>query len=67
MSKTKTTVSTSIIGIGFLKLLGLLFIGLKLSGNITWSWWLVTLPIWGGYVIGFVIVVVMLVVLLIIK
>jgi len=35
-------------GIGFLSLLGLLFIGLKLGGVINWSWWLVTLPIWGG-------------------
>jgi hypothetical protein len=35
-------------GIGFFSLLGLLFIGLKLGGVINWSWWLVTLPIWGG-------------------
>ena len=34
-------------GIGFFGLLGLLFIGLKLSGNINWSWWLVLLPIYG--------------------
>lgn len=32
----------------FLPALGLLFIGLKLTGYITWSWWLVTLPLWGG-------------------
>lgn len=35
-------------GVGFLGLLGLLFIGLKLSHVIDWSWWLVTLPLWGG-------------------
>lgn len=29
-------------------LLGILFIGLKLTGKITWSWWYVTLPFWGG-------------------
>jgi hypothetical protein len=29
----------------FLELLLLLFIGLKLAGYITWSWWLVTLPV----------------------
>lgn len=34
--------------IGFLGLLALLFIGLKLGGIISWSWWLVTLPLWGG-------------------
>ena len=27
--------------------LGLLFIGLKLTGQIAWSWWWVTLPFWG--------------------
>ena len=27
-----------------LTLLGLLFIGLRLTDHITWSWWLVTLP-----------------------
>jgi len=34
-------------GIGFLGLLGLLFIGLKLGGIIDWSWWLVLLPLYG--------------------
>lgn len=34
-------------GVGFLGLLGLLFIGLKLAGFIDWSWWYVTLPLWG--------------------
>ena len=29
-------------------LLAILFIGLKLAGYITWSWWIVTLPLWGG-------------------
>ncbi len=35
-------------GIGILGLLGVLFVGLKLAGIITWSWWYVTLPFWGG-------------------
>ena len=30
---------------GFLSLLGLLFIGLKLTGHIDWSWWWVLAPI----------------------
>ncbi len=30
-------------------LLGLLFIGLKLCGVISWSWWLVTAPFWGVF------------------
>lgn len=33
-------------GIGFLGLLTILFIGLKLTGFIAWSWWWVLSPIW---------------------
>lgn len=33
-------------GIGFGGLLALLFIGLKLGGVITWSWWWVLAPLW---------------------
>ena len=32
-------------GIGFFGLLTVLFIGLKLTGYITWSWWLVLSPL----------------------
>lgn len=31
-----------------LGLLGVLFVGLKLTGIINWSWWWVTAPFWGG-------------------
>lgn len=34
--------------IGILGLLGIVFVVLKLTGVIAWSWWLVTLPFWGG-------------------
>ena len=34
--------------VSFIGLLAILFIGLKLTGFITWSWWIVTLPLWGG-------------------
>ena len=40
--------SSSSSGIGFLSVLGIVFIVLKLTGNITWSWWLVLLPLYGG-------------------
>jgi hypothetical protein len=33
-------------GVGKLYLLFLLFLGLKLAGEIGWSWWWVTLPLW---------------------
>lgn len=31
----------------FLYALALMFIALKLTGFIDWSWWLVTAPLWG--------------------
>lgn len=43
---TKATASSS-GGIGFFGLLAVLFIGLKLTGYITWSWWWVLVPLWG--------------------
>lgn len=43
--------SSSSSGIGFFGLLGIVFIVLKLCGIINWSWWIVTLPLWGGFII----------------
>lgn len=34
------------------ELLFLLFLGLKLTGNIDWSWWWVFAPIWGIMLLG---------------
>lgn len=41
-------------GISFLGMLTILFIALKLTGHINWSWWLVTLPLWAvpGLIVG---------------
>ena len=33
-------------GIGFGTVLFLIFMILKLTGNIDWSWWFVTMPLW---------------------
>lgn len=33
-------------GMGFLGFLTLLFIALKLTGHIAWSWWWVLAPMW---------------------
>jgi len=41
---TEKTVNTG--GIGFPGLLTILFIGLKLGGVISWSWWWVLSPLW---------------------
>jgi hypothetical protein len=56
MSKETTTYTG---GIGFGGLLTILFIALKLTNVITWSWWWVLSPIWisFGLVIGIVILV----------
>lgn len=48
MAKQETTQSG---GIGFLGLLTILFIALKLTNQITWSWWWVLAPIWGVFVL----------------
>lgn len=45
-------------GIGFVGLLTIVFITLKLIGYITWSWWWVLAPIWIGFLIGIFILVV---------
>lgn len=45
-------------GTGFLGFLGLLFIALKLTGQINWSWILVLSPIWIPFVILIIIAVI---------
>ena len=42
-------------GIGVVGLLGVVFVVLKLTGYINWSWWYVTMPFWGGLVLVLVI------------
>jgi len=43
-------------GIGFFGLLGIVFIALKLTHYIDWSWWWVLAPIWGPAVLWCVVV-----------
>ncbi len=38
-------------GIGFFGLMFLIFMTLKLTKVIDWSWWWVTAPLWGGFAI----------------
>lgn len=45
------TTGNSNTGISFFSVLGLIFIALKLMGFISWSWWWVTAPFWGGWVL----------------
>lgn len=51
-------------GIGFFGLLGIVFIALKLAGEIDWHWALVTLPLWGGFVISILAVIIVYIVLI---
>lgn len=46
MATNNTSSSTRAGGIGFLGLLTIAFIVLKLTGVIAWSWWWVLAPIW---------------------
>jgi hypothetical protein len=52
-----STKSSSSSGVSFLSLLGLLFIGLKLTGFIDWSWWWVLAPFWVGVSFVFLVLV----------
>lgn len=42
---SKSTPSSSSGGIGFIGLLTIVFIALKLTGTIAWSWWWVLSPV----------------------
>ncbi len=50
MSNSKSTSTGG--GIGFCGLLTILFIGLKLTGHIAWSWVWVLSPLWIGVALG---------------
>jgi hypothetical protein len=41
--------SSSSGGVGFFGLMFLIFMTLKLTGYIDWSWWWVTAPLWGVF------------------
>lgn len=56
MSESKTVNNNSI---GFFGLLTLIFITLKLTGYIDWSWWLVLMPLFVPVIIIFAILVIM--------
>ena len=45
-------------GIGFAGLLAIVFIALKLTKVITWSWWWVTCPLWLPWAIVLVVIII---------
>jgi hypothetical protein len=52
--------SSSSGGIGFTGLLTILFVGLKLTGYINWSWWWVLSPLWISALVGLSIIAIVL-------
>jgi len=60
MKDTKTVYHYGGGGVGFAGWLFLLFLGLKLTGYIAWSWWWVTAPLWVPLAIGFTVMLSML-------
>lgn len=46
------------VAIGPIGLLGVLFVALKLTKVIAWSWWWVTAPFWGGFAIAAIFIVI---------
>ena len=53
--------SSSSSGIGFSGLLTVLFVGLKLTGHITWSWLWGLSPIWISFLIALAFVIILLI------
>ena len=58
MSNNTSSSSSSI----FPSLLTVLFIGLKITGHITWSWWWVLSPLWISALIGLTILAIVLII-----
>ena len=52
-------------GIGFVGLLTIVFIVLKLVGVITWSWWWVLSPLWISALVALVILAIIFIVILV--
>jgi hypothetical protein len=41
--------------VGFTGLLFIVFLVLKLTGVISWSWWWITAPLWGTFALLFIV------------
>lgn len=49
-------------GVGFFGLLFLVFLVLKLTHVIDWSWWWITAPLWGGFALGALFIIIWLII-----
>ena len=64
-TKQMSNSSSSSSGIGFPGLLTVLFVGLKLTGHITWPWVWVLSPLWISLLIGLTVLAIVFIVALI--
>lgn len=65
MAYSNEKATTVVSGMGFLDALFLVFLVLKLTKVIDWSWWWITAPLWGQVALtitAFVVVIVILIV-----
>jgi uncharacterized membrane protein YtjA (UPF0391 family) len=56
MSNSSSNSSSN--GMGLASVLFVVFLILKLTGNIDWSWWWVTAPLWGGFALVILVILV---------
>lgn len=63
LEELKKIPSTNNTGLTFTGLLTILFIGLKLTGYISWSWWWVLAPVWIPAVLAIIVVLIILAVM----
>jgi hypothetical protein len=61
-AQPQATATASSGGIGFTGLLTILFIALKLTGYIAWSWWWVLSPIWISLLLAVGIIIIVLII-----
>jgi len=50
--------TTSTTGISFAGVLFIVFLTLKLTHVIDWSWWWITAPLWGTFALGLVFIII---------
>jgi len=62
MTKNSTTTSNvSLVNSSILTIMFIVFLTLKLTGNIDWSWWWVTSPLWLPVAILFAVISILLI------
>lgn len=61
MVSKNTNIKEKITGIPVLALVTIVFMVLKLTGVVSWSWWAATAPIWAPLAIAIIIILVVLI------